>query len=260
MRIAIYRYTNRRNGKRYVGQTASTPEQRWNEHLRDARKGRGTLLAKAIRKYGADAFVREVIDVVTSQAGADRAETVWIERYDCRAPNGYNLASGGRVGRHHATTRAHLSEIASSQWARRTPDERESVRQSMLAAHAAVPEETRRERGRRASASRDPAERSATARRQAEGEREMRSARTKAWMATLTPEERSEAAKRGNAKLTPEERKARAVPARLSRPTDKRRADAIVQNAAMTPDERRARSVKGWATRRENLAKRAGGG
>ena len=76
-RFHIYRHTNKVNGKRYVGQTVDTVDGRWKEHVSASRQGRGArVFGAAIRKYGADAFTHELLDVVTTQKGADIAETV----------------------------------------------------------------------------------------------------------------------------------------------------------------------------------------
>ena len=87
-KFTIYRHTNRVNGKRYVGQTVTTMEFRWNKHVLDAMRQRGSpAFSAAIRKYGADAFSHEVLDVVRTQAGADIAETLWIKQSRSRVPH-----------------------------------------------------------------------------------------------------------------------------------------------------------------------------
>jgi group I intron endonuclease len=60
--MTVYLITNTMNGKQYVGITTRKVKFRWYEHVRDAKwHRRPTLLAKAIRKYGADAFTIQAL-------------------------------------------------------------------------------------------------------------------------------------------------------------------------------------------------------
>jgi group I intron endonuclease len=106
--FTIYCHTNKVNGKRYVGQTKQSMAQRWDVHVYHALKywkaPRCRVFANAIRKYGADAFEHEVLEVVATQEEANVAEVKWIACMNCRVPHGYNLdAGGGRVPRHPET-------------------------------------------------------------------------------------------------------------------------------------------------------------
>lgn len=49
--IGIYRYTNRINGKSYIGKSTNI-EQRKNGHLRKTKNGDTTYFHNALRKYG----------------------------------------------------------------------------------------------------------------------------------------------------------------------------------------------------------------
>ena len=44
-------------GSLYVGKTTGTIQTRWAKHKSDARRGSSTHMARAIRKYGPEAFV-----------------------------------------------------------------------------------------------------------------------------------------------------------------------------------------------------------
>jgi len=67
---------------------------RWNEHKRDAIKGIDTHFYRAIRKYGADDFISEILEQnIDRNKLADR-EKYWIEHYDTYS-NGYNSTKGG---------------------------------------------------------------------------------------------------------------------------------------------------------------------
>lgn len=124
-RFLIYCLTNRVTGKRYIGQTVQGLPARWAEHMKNAMNGRGCpALSGAIVKHGHLAFQCEVIDVVTSQEGANIAERVWIEHRGTLAPHGYNLAGGGGAKRFSVETLKKMSQAAIRREARLTPEER----------------------------------------------------------------------------------------------------------------------------------------
>ena len=95
--MVIYKITNLIDGKIYVGQTNRTLEQRWREHC--ANNSRCRYLHAAILKYGKENFRVEQIDVALDRDEANRKESFYIKRFNSLAPNGYNLNSGGGVGR-----------------------------------------------------------------------------------------------------------------------------------------------------------------
>jgi len=80
----------------------------------DASRGSDIAFHRAIRKYGPESFTHEILERMTTEAGAKRAEQLWIRELGTRAPNGYNLTDGGEgcVGyRHSAQTRALMSDL-----------------------------------------------------------------------------------------------------------------------------------------------------
>lgn len=93
----IYKITNLVNNKVYIGQTIRDPEIRFQEHLHNS-KGK-EYLPCAIRHYGKENFIMEVIDTATSQQELDEKEIFWISYYnsyyDAPNSNGYNLTLGG---------------------------------------------------------------------------------------------------------------------------------------------------------------------
>lgn len=97
MRIEVYLHRSP-NGKGYVGVSKHGMRYRWLQHIRDLKKGRDTPFHMAIKKYGPDAFTHELLDVCTTESGADRAEKLWIKELNTTTPNGYNRTHGG-VGR-----------------------------------------------------------------------------------------------------------------------------------------------------------------
>ncbi len=94
--FVAYLIRNLLNGKRYVGKTSGNSigiaiKRRWRSHLTEAKKGRGYLLHRAIRKHGAENFMIGAIGSSKTEAGAFAMERDWIARI---APE-YNLSLGG---------------------------------------------------------------------------------------------------------------------------------------------------------------------
>ena len=88
----IYMTTNLINGKKYIGQHASST-------LDENYKGSGTLLRKAVCKYGWDNFKVELIEWCSSQEELDEREIYWIKFYDAvNSDEFYNLQTGGTNG------------------------------------------------------------------------------------------------------------------------------------------------------------------
>jgi group I intron endonuclease len=89
----VYLITNTINGKRYVGQTKTSLEVRWNQHQKN--RTRLSALHGAVKKYGAGNFIIEPIIEVPTKELANEFEIEYIEKYCSKAPNGYNLTDGG---------------------------------------------------------------------------------------------------------------------------------------------------------------------
>lgn len=92
--MVIYLATNKIDGKRYVGQTIRSLEDRWKDHCRVKDNN---YFHRAIRKYGPENFSLEILDTAESEDELDRKEMFWIEKLDTKFPNGYNLRDGGNV-------------------------------------------------------------------------------------------------------------------------------------------------------------------
>ncbi len=86
----IYLITNIENKKQYVGITKFSIEERFSQHTK-----RGFLLTDAIQKYGEQNFSIEVIEEVESAERAYELEIFYIQKYNTKVPNGYNLTDGG---------------------------------------------------------------------------------------------------------------------------------------------------------------------
>lgn len=93
----IYKVTNQVNGKVYIGKTSWDVNVRWNAHVstsfNDKCREHKFKFHNAIRKYGKDSFVVEVLEEVDDTEIATR-EQYWIEFYNS-IKNGYNTTLGG---------------------------------------------------------------------------------------------------------------------------------------------------------------------
>lgn len=90
----VYCHTNKTNGKKYVGITKQTLNQRW-------RQGKGygktSPIYKAIKHYGWDGFDHDVLEDGLTYEEACEAEKRYIRELNCLVPNGYNLEYGGNA-------------------------------------------------------------------------------------------------------------------------------------------------------------------
>ena len=96
----IYCYTNKINGKKYVGQTIN-PEQRYNAHKSNYQNPNHTeynsLIHKAFRKYGFNNFTYEVLVKDIDDINVlNELEIYYIKKFNCQTPNGYNVEAGGK--------------------------------------------------------------------------------------------------------------------------------------------------------------------
>jgi group I intron endonuclease len=112
----VYKTTNQVNGKIYVGQ------HRTND-LNDGYMGSGTALMNAMKFYGSDKFVVDILERCT-EADIDSREMHWIDKLNaCDRSIGYNIAEGGLGGGHPHTeeSRKKISEalkgrVFSKEW------------------------------------------------------------------------------------------------------------------------------------------------
>lgn len=89
--MICYLVTNRLNGKRYIGATKYNAAHRWKGHVKGAREDSKSLLARAIRKYGVEAFDIETIACAINWKDLGATEQALIAD---RQPE-YNLTAGG---------------------------------------------------------------------------------------------------------------------------------------------------------------------
>lgn len=89
------------NGKSYIGITYKDAATRFEEHCNFAKRGitkcnrKGPILWPAIRKYGKDEIICNVLHHSDNWEELCKLEQEAIISYNSLAPNGYNLTSGG---------------------------------------------------------------------------------------------------------------------------------------------------------------------
>ena len=95
---AIYKITNKINGKIYIGQTSSTTEERWKGHKYAWHSTRSCpTLYNAFDKYGIENFEIEEIEQCNTKDLNER-EIYWIKQYNSYE-EGYNATVGGEGNR-----------------------------------------------------------------------------------------------------------------------------------------------------------------
>jgi group I intron endonuclease len=105
MKLEIYKITNNKNGKIYIGITNQGVTVRWNKHCSDANRNSSFPLHNAIKKYGKDNFQIDIIESVNDVEILKKREVYWIKKFDSYNRNkGYNLTLGGdgTFGRFHS--------------------------------------------------------------------------------------------------------------------------------------------------------------
>lgn len=124
--VTIYKITNLKNGKNYVGQTVKSIELRWKRHCWSCTaKSKKMAISLAIRKHGKGNFRIEAIDTANTLEEANKKEVFWVNELNCFSPNGYNLKAGGRKylevskSTRKKMSKARLGKIASEETKKR---------------------------------------------------------------------------------------------------------------------------------------------
>lgn len=101
----IYCYTNKINGKKYVGQTTNSLRVRNRQHIREStNEGHGFKyhFHHDIRKYGIENFSLEILHIADKYS-LDLLEIYYIEKWNLLDRKyGYNTSSGGSNGNTYA--------------------------------------------------------------------------------------------------------------------------------------------------------------
>lgn len=96
----FYKVTNIINGKSYIGYTGKLhPNNRWGEHISQAKSGEGSVLHAAIRKYGKETFTFEIISTLegTINEAVSHEATLIAENKTLITEGGYNVLASGSV-------------------------------------------------------------------------------------------------------------------------------------------------------------------
>ena len=88
--MIIYKIQNKTNNKIYIGQTKLGLSQRIANHLNSK-----FPIGCALRKYGLQCFDVTIIASANDCKILSDREKEYIESYDCKVPNGYNMTDGG---------------------------------------------------------------------------------------------------------------------------------------------------------------------
>ena len=99
IKLFIYKATNKRNGKSYIGQTINSLNIRKTQHLAESKRAKyNYYFYNAIRKWGIDIFDWEILEECVSKEELDKKEIEYIKIYNSLTPKGYNLSQGGKSG------------------------------------------------------------------------------------------------------------------------------------------------------------------
>ncbi len=111
--MVVYKITNKMNGKVYIGQTVRSLEKRWKEHKNSANKTpkySKMYIHRTINKYGFENFKIEVISRANDIEELNYRENYCIRLFNCLAPDGYNLKTGGNNSRYCEKSKKKISE------------------------------------------------------------------------------------------------------------------------------------------------------
>jgi len=111
--VGIYIITNLINFKQYIGQSHNILG-RWAGYRHGVRKGdkkNSSVIIYAMRKYGVEKFLFEYIKLPNniSQKHLDNLEQHFIFWHNSIVPNGYNLMTGGKGGKHTEKSKLKMS-------------------------------------------------------------------------------------------------------------------------------------------------------
>lgn len=108
----VYCFTNKTDGKEYIGQTTRKLEDRVKDHLETSSKTK-RYFQHALKKYGVNAFTVSVLGRAGNKKRLDKLEVYWINKKNTLSPNGYNLMRGGNLGgKHSEESKKRMSESA----------------------------------------------------------------------------------------------------------------------------------------------------
>jgi group I intron endonuclease len=92
----VYKTINLINGRYYIGKHKTT-------NSNDTYLGSGTVIKEAIKHYGAENFIKEIIAVYDNELDAFNKEAELVTEDVVNDPLSYNLSTVGLGGRTHST-------------------------------------------------------------------------------------------------------------------------------------------------------------
>lgn len=104
---SLYLITNKINGLQYVGKTYKSIENRWSDHIREARKFPNRKFYSDINKYGKNNFSVELVGMF-AEKDLESYEQLLIKDLDTYN-NGYNSTLGGEGKRAFAYTKEEVT-------------------------------------------------------------------------------------------------------------------------------------------------------
>lgn len=126
MTCGIYLINHKPSGRKYVGKSVNI-EERWKAHKK-TRAAKDTYLARALAKYGPEAFDFQILEICTPGVLNER-EKYHIQELNTLWPEGFNLTAGGDGGKPAPPV---LAKISRSQTLRFTdPAERKKASEAM---------------------------------------------------------------------------------------------------------------------------------
>lgn len=130
----VYKITNTKNSKIYIGYTGQTIEQRWRRHCRDAFSGKYDYkFVRAIKKYGPESFIIETLEIVESKDAGLSRERELIKEYNSREL-GYNTHEGGKGGHTGAYHKVGRSGAANHMYGKHHTEESKAKQRASLKA------------------------------------------------------------------------------------------------------------------------------
>lgn len=116
MKHIIYKIINKINGKFYIGKHSTN-------NLDDGYLGSGILIKKAIIKYGASNFLKEILFVYDNEEDALNKERELVTEKIVKDINCYNLTLGGRGSFYHCQSDEIIAKRAKSKSGRKLTEE-----------------------------------------------------------------------------------------------------------------------------------------
>lgn len=103
--MILYLIENQVNGKRYIGQTVRSLQERWRRHCWACTINSKMPISSAIQKYGKENFTITALAKFTSIEELNEAELLVATEMKTFSPSGYNLRAGGNGGHLSTSTK-----------------------------------------------------------------------------------------------------------------------------------------------------------